>query len=298
MELLSNNKRYSIDDKTIICIGFFDGFHIGHQKIINKVLLLAKKEKLKSIFFTFDKKFNNLHDKNKPIFPNDVKKKYIESKKFDYYFEYNFNIANSNKTREKFVDFLIKELKVKIIVVGENFLFGKNKLGNADFIIKNYPNIKTIVIPISKIYDVPISTSYLKNDLAAGKLNSANSLLFNNYHISGTVIEGKKIGRTIGFPTANILVTSKLIIPEGSYISIAVFNGKRYNAITCYRKVNPGNNYLIETHFINQNIYLYNMIITIEFLKFIGDIKIIKSLPELKNHIKNYFDLAIDFFKK
>lgn len=288
---LRNNDFFKkTKQKSIICIGFFDGLHKGHISVINKCLEISLKEQFLSIFFTFNKKFidfkNNTYSQ---IFSNDLKFNLINNNfNFNYYFEYIFN-ANNNWDWKKFINFLINKLNCKAIVVGKGFKFGKNRIGDLKKVRVFFPNLDC--------YEVDnvnnISSSTIKLLLKQKKIQQANKLLLTNYQIEGKVKHGLKIARNLGFKTANIILKNPLLIPLGSYITKVIINNKTYKSVTCYT-----NKYKVETYILDFNQNIYNKQIKVYFLKYLFKFKKINNEEKLILHIKKCINECLIFFKK
>ncbi len=304
MKYLSNNintKKIIYDlknNKSIICIGFFDSIHIGHIKIINKTLEIAKKENLKTIFFTFSSSSNLFKAKKKNIFSDDYRKNIIKKMCFDYYYDFNLDINDSFKiSKYDFLKFLQSELFVKKIVVGENFRFGYKASGSIKDLFNFFGKENVNIIKLLKnINNENISSTLIKSLLIDGKIEKANNLLYNHYQCFGKVIHGTKKGRTINFPTANIKLQNKLLIPDGSYITKMCLGKREFNSISCVYSKN--NIFLVETHILNKDLNLYDKEVIVKFCKFIYEFKKMNSLDEVKHHINDCSKKAIDYFKK
>ena len=188
-------------------------------------------------------------------------------------------------------DILIDKLGAKKIIVGHDFTFARNKEGNIDLLkelSKKNGFLLEIVNPV-KIDDIRISSSYIRKLILDGKVEDARKYLGRNYKLSGEVIHSKKLGRTIGFPTANISIDENIIIPKvGIYATKVYVNGTIYYGATNvgYNPTVNGNKLSIETNILEFNDDIYGKIITIEFLERIRDEKKFNGIEELKEQLQ------------
>ena len=213
--------------KNVIVLGNFDGVHRGHQKLITMALDYARKNNLKCIVYTFSTLPNNkkyimtVEEKVNAIKELGVDEVYID----DFY-----NIKNYMP--EEFVkDILIEKLQAKKVFCGFNYTFGHNKIGNIEKLSKL---IDTSVVDEIKIDDITVSSSVIRKYIEEGLLEKATELLGKPFQISGPVIHGKQLGRTIGFPTANLRLNAlKISVPYGVYGAYLEIEGdkKRHLAI-------------------------------------------------------------------
>jgi riboflavin kinase/FMN adenylyltransferase len=293
-----------------LTIGNFDGFHLGHQKIISDLKNISQQKNLTSAILTFNPHpeifFNKNLAKNFRINSASQKISLFKNHQIDLSIFINFNQKIANCEAEEFVsEFLIKTLNVKYLLVGYDFVFGKNRLGNFELLQKlakkydfELAKISALSDDENKIYSSTLIRSLIKN----GEIKEANHLMNRNFSISSRVVEGKKIARSLGFPTANLFASDKIINPKfGVYQSLTSIEGddKKYLSITNYgikptiNHTNAINNLkpIYETHLLNFKQNLYHKKISIELIDFIRDEKKFSSVEELKNQIKR--DISI-----
>lgn len=267
-------------DNVSLALGFFDGVHKGHKAVISKqdgsnlAVITFKKHPLE----TFGKECKYITTLKK-------RKELIEKSGADYLFEIDFTEEFSHITGEEYLKTLIKYFHPACIITGFNHNFGNNKQGayllekmQADY------SYKYIQIPPQTFNNEIISSTNIKEYLAKGDIQTANSMLGYNFSISGRVIQGNKIGRTIGFPTANIIYPENIIqIPFGVYCT--KINGMK--AVTNYGiKPTLGQSEpVVESHILNFSQNIYDKEIEIEFIKKIRDEKKFDSIEELKVQI-------------
>lgn len=295
MEYLKT-KDIKIENKTIITIGNFDGVHQGHAKLINELLVYKNKDEYKDaktavlsfnphpLSFILNKEF-------KTMFDNTEKRSIFENMGMDIFIEYPFDEQTCNLSANQFVkDILIDKLNATIVVIGEDYCFGKNKEGNAkklQEILKKY-NIPVIIMPIVLFNDEKISSSKIRECLINGDMEKVTYFLNKPYFIIGTVCHGKQIGRTIGFPTMNVLPDCNKLLPSnGVYISNVFIDNEKYDAVTNIGK-NPtvdGDVLIFESHILGFDEDIYGKTVKVDILKKIRSEQKFNSLDELKRQI-------------
>ena len=266
-------------NNTAVALGKFEGVHKGHMLLINKISELAGTEKdIKSVIFTINMPGGNA------INLDSERYEIFESLGVDYVCECPFDEKISSLSPEDFIKIILAErLGVSYVVVGEDFCFGHKRRGNVKT-LKDYSreyNFEVIVFEKLKIDDCIVSSSSIREFLDSGDVKKVADFMGRPYSISGKVTEGKKIGRTIGFPTLNIKPDIKKRLPlAGAYETrIKIFgDSKIYKGITNVGNnptVNPdarsGSNddALVETHLIDYEGDLYGKMIQVDFIRFI-----------------------------
>jgi len=282
-------------EDSVITFGNFDGLHLGHQKIISKVIQISKVNKLPSVLLSFNPHTNCIvQNKNfKVLIPFEQKIKILRKLNVDYFCEIGFNYKFSKLSADDFLDLLIDKYHPSYIVFGYDNYFGCNKSGSYEYVVNNstYKNIKCI--KVNEYQQLPnlIKTSNIKKLLLTDKIDKANEYLYSKYKLYGLVEEGYKIGRSLNFPTANINVCKEQIIPSNGVYSVNLLVGaKKYKSI-CNIGVCPTlhdrREKSIEVHIINKSLDLYNCKVEVEFLKYIRKEKKFNNQHELKEQIKN-----------
>jgi len=276
----SDSKNY-FDCNTGVGLGNFDGLHIGHMALINTLIRESQLNGLSSIVYTFTKHPENILRKKliTPLLLTEQKKIALLSEiSLNYLYFDEFNEEFSRLTPEEFVrDVLINKLHIKLAVVGYDYKFGYK--GQGEILLlkelgKKY-GFKVIVIPAIKCDNEIISSTKIRKSIINGELETSYKLLGRNYSITAEVVSGRRIGNTIGFPTANIHPERFLVLPvNGVYITKTLLDGKLYNSMT-----NVGYNptfedikqITVETHLIDFNKDIYGKKIEVFFLKKIRD---------------------------
>ena len=291
MKIIRSITAFNSSEKTIVTIGTFDGIHIGHQKILKDLIKTAKKEGKKSVLLTFFPHPRMVLQKdNKILLLNTIEEKsgLLEKMGLDYLIIHPFSKEFSRLTALDFVrDILVNKLNTSRLIIGYDHHFGKNREGNIHQ-LKEYSllyDFKVEEIPAQDIDDVSVSSTKIRTALKEGNLKTANNYLGYHYMINGTVVSGKKLGGTIGFPTANLEIKEpyKLIPKTGVYIIKTHINTVLYTGIMNIG-FNPtvlGKHQTIEAHLFDFNEDLYGKEIMIEFIYFLREEHKFKSIEEL-----------------
>lgn len=266
-------------------LGYFDGVHLGHQYLIKEARKYAK---FPLGILTFDRPVASLikNGKNVELLTGlDDRFKIISKLGVDYYYLFHIDEDFLKLSAEEFVE-LLKKLNVKEVFAGEDFRFGKNRVGDTNF-LKDYFDVR--VIDLLKENNEKISSQEIKELIELGKLDEANKLLGHNYQMSGVPIKGKGIGQKIGFPTINIKLNEKYVLPRyGVYKTIVYLDGIPHLAITNVG-VNPtidaGNLPSVESHLKEYDDKSYSTVL-VEFLEFVRPEMKFESIDDLKKQIE------------
>lgn len=305
MEIIRSIAAFNSSEKTIVTIGTFDGIHIGHKKILKNLIATAKKEGKKSVLLTFFPHPRMVLQKDKSILllnTLDEKSMLLEKMGLDYLIIHPFSKEFSRLTALDFVrDVLVNKINTSRLIIGYDHHFGKNREGNIHQ-LKEYSllyDFEVEEIPAQDIDDVSVSSTKIRAALKRGNLKTANKYLGYHYMLSGIVVNGKKLGGTIGFPTANIEVKEpyKLIPSTGVYVIRTQINSVLFSGIMNIG-FNPtvlGKHQTIEAHLFNFNEDLYGEKITVEFVYFLREEKKFKSVDELVAQLNIDKENAISF---
>jgi len=289
MKILRNKFNLKLTKNSILVIGNFDGLHRGHLSILNEAKKLSKKNNLKFGLLTFDPNPKEFFSKDKyfKIISNTEKENLLSKNKLDFLIILKFN----NSLRNKRADIFVKEiLKSKIspseIIIGKEFKFGKNRTGTPR-LLKNYFNTK--IANQKKISGVKISSSQIRKFIQDGKITEANRLLGRNWSVIGNVNSGDKIGRKLGYRTANLFIDNCIQPSRGVYATRLYFNNKSYNGISNFGiapTLKLKKREVLETHLFRPVKSLYKKKVKIEFFKFIRKEKKFKTKKNLLDQIK------------
>jgi len=295
-----------LDKFTAITLGNFDGIHLGHRKLINTVKDYAEKEDILSVVCSFlphPKLVFKEQENFALILTPEEKRERIKKMGVDVYIDFLFTKEFAGLSAEEFTEkYLYQQLKCKVIVVGEDYRFGSQQKGTPELLKKigEKYSVKVITIPEVMVDNEKVSSSRIRQLLENSNLEGANELLYEPYSIIGTVVEGKKIGRTIGFPTLNILADPiKLFPANGVYATRTVYNNTTYNSVTNigYNPTVNGKIKTIETNVLGFNQFVYGQTIEVHFLKFFRPEMTFRNLDELKAQINHDTQKAKLYFE-
>lgn len=287
---------FTSQNKTIVTIGTFDGVHIGHQKILKKITQIANEENYESVVLTF---FPHprmvLQQDNSIKLLNTIseKEKLFKNIGIDHLIIHPFDEEFSKLSAEDFVKkILVDQLNIQKIVIGYDHRFGKDRSANLDDLIEfgiKY-NFEVEQISAEEINNNAVSSTKIRNSLLDGDIETANSYLGYSYDFTGTVIKGKQLGRTIGFPTANISIEEeyKLLPKNGVYIVQTRIDSTDYFGMMNIgtRPTIDGTTQSVEVYILDFDKEIYNTKLTVSVLKFIREEKKFESFEHLKEQIE------------
>lgn len=237
MEIIAQTTEFHIPHKTAVAIGKFDGIHLGHQKLLGKLLALRERG-LRTAVFTFDPSPSVFfgHGTEKELMTVEEKRKKFAQMGVDYLVEYPFCVETASISPEDYVNrILIKQMNVSHIVAGEDVTFGDKGAGNAEMLCKLADAASVHVSIIDKLCHNgrEISSTYVREAVCRGDMELAAYLLGQPFFVSGTVQRGNQIGRTIGLPTVNIHPGDcKIMPPNGVYFSTVTYEHQTYYGVT------------------------------------------------------------------
>ena len=295
MKVTKGLKNVLSSHPSILTLGTFDGIHKGHRTIISKLNSESKKHDLKSIILTFFPHPRNIvsSKKIKSISTIDEKIQIFSELDLDELIIQNFNKSFSEMGAEEFIKLLVNNLNLKKIIVGYNHMFGKNRSADIhvlrDFSTKY--DFEVVEIKAFEVEKIKISSTKIRNAINDGNIDVCNNYLGYNFNINGTVVKGKSIGKSIGFPTANINIVEeyKIIPKNGVYLVRCFFEKNKFYGMMNigYNPTFGSNEKTIEVNIFDFNRDLYDKNIRIEFLKFIRDEIKFDNAEELQNQLIN-----------
>ncbi len=295
MKILSNLSTFKESTPSYVTIGTFDGVHIGHQKVLRKLVKSAKKNKASSILLTFFPHPRMVLQKDigiKLINTIDERIQLLEKIDIDTLIIYPFDEDFANQTALSFVrNFLVDKLNISKLFIGYDHRFGKNREGDFEH-LKEYGHTYNFgVKEISKLdlNNIGVSSTKIRKAIENGEITKANQYLGYHFMLTGEVVEGNNLGEKIGFPTANLFIkeTYKLLPKTGAYIvKSTIDNEVVFGMMNIgFRPTLKGKHQTIEVHFFNFNQNLYGKTIQIEVLKFLRNEQKFESVQNLKKQL-------------
>tara|TARA_B110000238_G_scaffold18520_1_gene18147 strand:- start:418 stop:1320 length:903 start_codon:yes stop_codon:yes gene_type:complete len=280
-----------------LTIGNYDGIHLGHQKIINELLIKSEKMKIESAIMIFEphpKEFFTAKEAPSRLTSLREKIEFFKSKEIDRVYVIKFNKSFANMSGSNFILKLKNQLSTKTILVGEDFRYGINRDSGIKDLVTS--GIETLIVEEVAIGDKRVSSTQIREALSSGELGLAKKLLGRYYCISGKVVYGDQRGRKIGFPTANIHMFHNRPPIKGVFAvklnnKFAVANLGTRPTVTGISKL------LLEVHVLDFSRDLYGQHVHITFLKKIRDEVKFESIEALKIQIKKDIANAENFLK-
>lgn len=297
MREITDITTFTTQQPTVLTIGTFDGVHLGHQKIVERVVTTARQEGLLATVFTFfpHPRMVVQHDKGlKLIHTLEEKKQLLQQLGVDLLVVQPFNEAFAQLTAEEFVStILVQRLNVKKVIIGYDHRFGRNRTANIDdmrLFGKKY-GFAVEEISVQEVDEVSVSSTKIREALNKGDVTTAEHYLGTPYSLTGRVVHGLKLGRTLGYPTANIQVTEnyKLIPKDGVYAVYSYIDGRKVYGMMSIGK-NPtieGKGASIEVYFFDFNGNLYDQKLTIEFVQYLREEQKFATIDLLKKQLQD-----------
>lgn len=293
-------------DGSVITIGIFDGIHLGHQALINQLMEKSEEMNLPSVFFTFEPTPNEYFSKKKHkqrLTSLRDKFNLVSHYKLDYFYAPPFDRTMENLSSEDFINkHLIDLFNIKFLIIGDDFKFAKNRSGSSIDLIKSGKCNNFEVKQLSSIVNDSsrVSSSLVRKHLIDNNLSQINEILGRNYSITGRVIYGKSLGKTIGFPTANInLVQLDSALRGVFYVKVKIDGmEKKYPGIANigFKPTVGGEELCLEIHLLDFNQDIYLKYINVEFLDYLRSEQKFNGLEELTNQLKIDREKAIVYF--
>ena len=305
MQVSQSINAFSPSKKTIVTLGTFDGVHLGHKSILNKLIEATENGLYESVVLTFyphPRLILQQEHSLQLLNSMDEKIMLLEKSGIDHLIIHPFDMKFSKLTAEDFVTkILVKKLNIYKIIIGYDHRFGSNRSANIDDLLKFgiLYNFEVAQISAREIDDISVSSTKIRKALLDGDIKTANNYLGYKYSFNGKVIAGKKNGRVIGYPTANIQIEEnyKLIPKNGVYIVSSEINETLF-----YGMMNIGTNptlgeneQTIEIHFFKFNSDIYAQKIKISVVDYIREEQKFESLEALKEQLDKDKDFSIKY---
>lgn len=305
MEYIHGTEDFKLERSSAVTLGKFDGVHLGHQKLISIVKEKAEEQGLLSVMFTFDRiPLSICPQKNQHFLSTNSERRMLcENYGIDVEVEYPFTTTLMNMEPEEFVsDILINKLKAKVIVVGTDYCFGRDRSGNVEFLISNAAKYgyETIVVEKEKFQDKDISSTYVREELKLGHMETVNVLLNRPYSITGIVAKGNQLGRKLEIPTINVYPTEiKLLPPNGVYASRILIDGDWYYGVTnlgTKPTISDGYEVSVETNVFDFDKDVYGNRVEVALYHFLRQEMKFENVEALKKQMESDASFAKEMF--
>lgn len=282
-------------EETVVALGNFDGVHLGHQEIIHRTVESARAAGLKSAVFTFSNHTSTILPNMKPvknILYEEDKLRIIEEMGVDYMIDIPFTKEILSMKAEAFISgILVEKLRIKEAYCGFNYTFGYKAEGTPKVLMEEglRHGFGIHVQEPFMIDDKVVSSTWIRELISKGEMEECSKLMGRVYSIGGKVIEGNRLGRTIGFPTCNLVVDETMVTPpNGVYISMCTLRGEKHRAVTNVGNKPTVGDYAknIETHIFDFDEEIYGEEIRVEFIKHVRDERKFAGIDELKAQIE------------
>lgn len=295
----------------MLTLGTFDGVHIGHKKILERVTQNigpdasgGKYESLVLTFFPHPRMVLQGQSDVKLLNTISEKIELLEMMGIQNLIIHPFDESFSRLTAEEFVKtVLVDKFNIQKIIIGHDHRFGRNRTANIDDLItfgKQY-DFEVEQISVQEIKEVSISSTKIRNALTEGNMALANEYLGYDYFLTGTILKGKQLGRTIGFPTANIQIEEdyKLIPRNGAYVVKSSINHKTVFGMMNigFNPTMDGENLSVEIHYFDFEADLYDQKISVSILEYLRPEQKFDSVDLLKNQLEKDKETALDYIK-
>ena len=296
MKIFNSLEEVKEIEPTVVALGNFDGVHKGHQQVINRTVKSAEAAGLKSAVFTFSNHTRTLY-KKLPAVKNsryaEEKAAIMEEMGIDYLFNIPFTQEILHMPPVQFIDeILVETFMIREAYCGFNYSFGHKAAGTPELLMREGLK-KGFAIHVQapyKIDDIIVSSTYIRKLIEEGSMEECARFMGRMYAIGGEVVVGNKLGRTIGFPTSNLVLDETMAAPpNGVYITYCNYNGVKYPSITNVgHKPTIGTyNKNVETHIFNFDKELYGKHIKVEFIKRTREERKFDSVEQLSGQIKS-----------
>ncbi|WP_258099016.1 bifunctional riboflavin kinase/FAD synthetase [Marinoscillum pacificum] len=309
MQLVEDLKDFEAPNYSVVTSGTFDGVHFGHQKILKKIIQIAKEKGGKSVVLTFwpHPRFVLKPDSNdlKLLTTFEEKAQLLDQIGIDYLVKIPFTREFSELSSDEFIrQILVNKLNTQKLVIGYDHRFGKNREGGFDYLMEHSQDYGFEIEEIHRqdIEHVGVSSTKIREALANGNIHIANEFLEREYSITGFVKDGDRIGRSIGFPTANLDIpeTYKLIPADGAYAVRVEVDGKNYQGMLNIgqRPTVSGQERRIEVNIFDFNEDIYNHRVKVAFVRLLRKEQKFSSIEELKDQLNKDRLQAIDILNQ
>ncbi len=304
MDYIAGNTEFKLNNSAVT-LGKFDGLHLGHQHLMGQVIDL-KRQGYTAVMFSFLFHPGNLFSKKdfELIYTEEEKMEKLKRTGMDILVSYPFTEETKNIEPEDFIrDILVGKLDAKIIIVGKDYRFGHNRRGDIHLLkeLESRYGYQVVACDKKRWHHTIISSSAIRRELSEGNMEAVNEMLGQPYTIFGKVLHGRKIGRTLGMPTTNLIPpVNKLLPPCGVYVTRTAINGEYHPGVTNigYKPtVGVEDNKGVETYLLDFDRDLYGQNIEVEVLRFLRPEVKFTSLEELKDKMQEDILMSRRYFQ-
>ncbi|MCC8081625.1 MAG: bifunctional riboflavin kinase/FAD synthetase [Lachnospiraceae bacterium] len=300
MKYIRNTLDFHISEPSVLSLGKFDGLHLGHKFLIRE-LEKGQKEGYRSVIFTFDIPPRSLQENDCRVLSTNKEKEHIfDEAGMDYVIECPFTEELKKMEPHAFLKMLTDRIRIRRIVAGTDFRFGRGRSGSpAD--LKKYEDelgYRAVIVDKIQYRGEDISSTRIRKLVCEGQIEEANTLLGYPYFLTAHVRHGNEIGRTLGFPTVNLLPPEKkLLPPNGVYVSSIALDGEIYYGISnigCKPSIDGVYPVGVETHIFDFDRQIYDREIKVSFLSYLRPERRFDSLEALQRQIRADYKKAED----
>ncbi|MDO4623421.1 MAG: bifunctional riboflavin kinase/FAD synthetase [Eubacteriales bacterium] len=306
MEYIKDIQNWQTAETCAVTLGKFDGVHRGHRKLIERIHRLARLHGWKTAVFTFEIAPQVYMKERIPslLMTNTERAEFLRDLDTDILVECPFTDAIKNMEAEDFVrDMLVERLHAAVVVAGTDFRFGKDRKGNAAFLkeLGAKYHFQVEIIPKETDGEREISSTYIREELVAGRMEKVQELLGYPYYLESTIVHGRHLGHSLGFPTINqVPEPEKILPPRGVYVSRTYVGGKYYQGVSNIgvKPTVDGSAVGVETYLFDCSRDLYGQNARVELLSFRRPEQKFASIEELKQQMDRDIQGADQYFEK
>ena len=309
MTLIEEFQALNIRDGSIVAIGVFDGLHIGHLTLLKRLGEESRRLHLEPVVMTFRNHPNSVLRRNfvtRYLISVEERIDRIKRLGFENIVTVDFDAELSKLKVESFVNLLIKTIKMKVLVVGPDFVVGHNREGTISVLKNLGRKLGFSVMVIPQIFDSNekiVSSTAIREAISCGTMERASLMLGYNYSMHGKIVRGAGIGKELGFPTANIEVSDQILVPrDGIYATFATLaNSKgKYMSVTSIgnRPTFDDNLHSVETFILGLQSDIYGSILKLEFVSWLRDQVKYVNIEDLKDQIDKDVQIAKEILEK
>ena len=307
MRLIHDAKELNPGKQSVcLAIGFFDGVHLGHQQLIRQTISDARRREALALILTFDQHPNTIVAPSRVpplIYSLPQKLRTIDHFGADALLLIHFDKVFSLQTGEQFIRSLAHDLgPLQSLCVGSDFTFGRQRSGNVQLLQSIGSELHFAVHGLAAVSldGKAVSSTWIREQIAAGELDSASQMLGRAYSLAGAVVRGDGLGRQLGFPTANLDTSGLVLPPNGVYAVKARFDGQTYRAVLNIGRrptlKQPEPALRVEAHLLDFDADIYGQELEVTFIEKLREEKEFTSLPQLKEQIARDIEQARNLF--